>query len=249
MAKLVFVAPHLDDVALSCGASVAKLARGSRIQIVTVFAKIPSRKLTSFAEFQHRRWQLPEGEAVQSRHKEDTLATAALGERAWLSWLQYLDAIYRDPAYSSDDALFGRVLESDMSLIRAIAHDLDQGSDAEYFVPLGVGGHVDHVLVNRAARLLALSGATVWGYADLPYALDDDALAATLDQMEGDEIRDIALDDEALQRRWDAVSCYASQLPVLFRDIPEPRAAMEAFAHRWSTAGPVDRFWRIRPAG
>lgn len=249
MANIVFVAPHLDDVALSCGASVAKLARDSRVQIATVFAGFPQSELSSFAQFQHARWRLADGEAVQSRHKEDTAATAALGEGAWLTWFQYRDAIYRDPAYASDDALFGPVLESDTSLFRSIARDLDAASDAEYFVPLGIGGHVDHVIVNRAARFLALSGAIVWGYADLPYALDDDALAATLDALGGDEIREIALDEEALERRWDAVTCYASQLPVLFRDIPEPRAALEAFAGRWSTGGPVDRFWRIRPAG
>ena len=228
---------------------MAKFARDIDVEIVTVFAGMPEGELSPFARFQHERWRLADSSAVQSRHREDTRAARALGEQVRTSWLPYLDAIYRDSRYASDDMLFGCVLESDTSLIRAIADDLDQGSGTEYFVPLGVGGHVDHVIVNRAARFLALAGAPVWGYADLPYALDRNALMGKLRELDSDEIRDVALDAEAIERRWNAVSCYGSQLPVLFRDLAEPRLQFEEFANQWMADRPVDRFWRIRPAG
>src|SRR5438876_1587513 len=77
----VFVEPHFDDVALSCGGTVHALAsRGERVLVVTVFAGNPGvgTRVTDFAAGQHARW----GDAldpIAARLAEQEAAMAVLG--------------------------------------------------------------------------------------------------------------------------------------------------------------------------
>src|SRR5579883_373196 len=116
--RSLFVSPHFDDVALSCGGTVAREARDGRALVVTVFAGEPADTLTSFAEFQHRRWGALD-DAVATRRREDRAAMEALG--ADYHWLDFPDAIYRGDLYRSDEDLFGSVKAPDEPLQQTIA--------------------------------------------------------------------------------------------------------------------------------
>ncbi len=217
VAEPVFVQPHFDDVALSCGGTVASFAETSCPTIVTVFAGIAGTVESDFARFQHERWQLDGMNAVEARQAEDAQAAAALGVSVSVVWLGYLDAIYRDDAYSSDDALFGRVIESDKGLVEEIADDLDPIGEL-FAVPLGVGNHVDHQLVFRAGQLLRDRGNEVWCYADMPYSLDTQAFS-----MRHSAIRNVVPCRRSITRnqfsdRWKAIQCYESQFQSFFEN-------------------------------
>jgi LmbE family N-acetylglucosaminyl deacetylase len=247
-AARVYVAPHYDDVALSCGGQVALDARTVSPQIVTVFAGQPQTVAGAYARMQHERWGFGE-DAVLRRREEDACAACALGAAVRTLWLDELDAIYRNPAYDSGRALFGRPLPDDALVIPRVVAALEALDSAEFVVPLGVGNHVDHQLVFHAGQALARSGLTVWAYADLPYALDEAALAQRLARGGVGARRFVRLDDASWERKLAAISCYASQLPVLFRRHGDYRAALTAQALSVGGDQPGEALWRVLPTG
>ncbi len=247
--SIVFVAPHPDDVALSCGGMVALAARDGAPSIVTIFAGQPAGNVSEFARFQHERWGLEDESVATQRRAEDTSAAAALGDRVTQVWLEHLDAIYRNPDYSSEDALFGKMLEPDLSMIDGLVDELAAVNADEYVVPLAAGNHVDHQLVFRAGRRLAARGAGVWAYADVPYVIGN--AKAVTDRLARGTVREARvtyLDDDAFDRKWRAVACYPTQIPVLFRDLGDPRASLDGYAHDVGGGRRAEVSWRVLPS-
>lgn len=244
MAEFVFIQPHFDDVALSCGATVAALAEAGRPTIVTVFAGEPGRELSDFARFQHDRWSVDGATVTTTRRLEDRAAARELGATVDVVWLDHLDAIYRSAEYASDDALFGEPVDEDLGLIDRIVEDLDLLGD-RFVAPLGIGKHVDHELVFRAACRLGKLGNEVWFYADLPYALDEDAYRSRLAVLGGPEPCAREVGDEQFSQRWRAIECYVSQLPVIFRNLENPREEFREFGRSPGGEGSVELFWPL----
>lgn len=249
----LFVQPHYDDAALSCGGTIAAFARaGFAPAVITVFAsEVVDSMVGDFAAWKHARWQLTDvDQVVATRRDEDARAAAILG--AGLRWLGLPDAIYRD-RYASDAQLYGSLHPDEMALADHLAEELAQLPEWRpgnaVFVPLAVGSHVDHLLVFEAGLRLAARGFDVWAYEDLPYAIHTpQGVAARLAQarghtVEGEDRFDIAA---TLDAKLDAIACYASQLPVIFRFTDDFRCAMAAHAASAADGRPAERFWRLR---
>lgn len=246
--RRLYVAPHSDDVALSCGGAVATEARQQPVRIVTVFAGQPASAHGDFVQMQHNRWGIDPDDVAERRRGEDRCAAVALGSTVDPLWLDELDAIYRDPRYDSDAMLFGKILDDDMPAIDRVANLLAALEPDELVVPLAIGHHVDHQITLRAARRIAARGVDVWAYADLPYALDERAHTGRLASGVAREVRLIRLDDDAFERKCRAIDCYRSQLPVIFRDWGDHRAALDRY-HRWIGGGErAEAQWRIVPS-
>lgn len=248
-ATTVFVSPHSDDVALSCGGTVAIAARDGSPAIVTLFAGQPAADVSDFARFQHERWKLDAATVAGQRRAEDEAAAIALGDSVTQEWLDHLDAIYRSPEYSSDEALFGKLLERDLPLVDALVTQLAALDAGEYVVPLAAGNHVDHQLAFRAGRRLAGRGASVWAYADVPYVIG--TARAVTDRLSRGTVREARvtyLDDDAFERKLRAVECYPSQLPVLFRDLGGHRAALDRYARHVGGGRRAEVCWRVVPS-
>lgn len=249
MAEAVFVSPHYDDVALSCGGTVARLARSGSPLIVTVFGEGPANETVSdFARSMLEQWGLSAENVIERRRAEDACAAAALGESVRTRWLSYQDAIYRNPRIGSDETLFAEADVVDPSLIQDIADDLDRLEGSEYFLPLAAGHHVDHQIVLRAGELLARAGRVVWLYSDMPYAILNQAgyrerAVAVADN----ERREAWLDLADFERRWAAIECYVSQLGVIFKEVEDPRRQFEEFHARGPHGELVEWFWRLEP--
>src|ERR1043166_8452227 len=96
--RAIFVSPHFDDVALSCGGTVAaEVAAGHDPLIVTVFAGAPppERPLSGFAQVIHEMMGCKDAtaaEVLNMRRSEDEAAVRTLGARH--HWLDHLDAPY-----------------------------------------------------------------------------------------------------------------------------------------------------------
>jgi LmbE family N-acetylglucosaminyl deacetylase len=251
----LFIQPHYDDVALSCGGTVAAFAKaGADPVTITVFAsEIVDEMVGEFAAWKHSRWKMDDPDEVQRvRREEDSRAAAILGSR--LRWLGMPDAIYRGDRYEVDDELYGRLHHEEQALANFLAHELtglpEWRAGNRVFVPLAIGSHVDHQLVYEAGRCLAGQGVEVFAYEDLPYGIHSpgaaaDRIAATRRHV-GPLVEVPIADTE--ETKLDAVACYGSQLPVLFRFTGDWRQAMREHARRGSPGGAaVERVWRILP--
>lgn len=262
--RAVFLAPHYDDAALSCGGTIAALAdAGARPTIVTVFGGEPGGDaLTDFARWQHERWGTAAGaDTLATRRAEDRAAAAILG--AQTRWLAHFDAIYRGDRYLSDEALFGPLAPDEAPLAERIADDilalpeLAGPEPATLYVPLALGNHVDHQLAYAAGKRIAAwsrrlpNDVRVMAYEDFPYAAQfpgalGERLAALAGELGPAEPVDIS---RTLDRRIAATAAYRSQLAVIFRFAADWPAAVAAFA-RQAGGGtlPAERFWPLNPA-
>ena len=245
--RTVYVAPHPDDVALSCGGAVAIAARDSAPLIVTLFVGQPDGDIPAFAHHQHERWGVDADDVMVQRHAEDNCASRALGGSIESVWLDFLDAIYRNPGYDSDETLFGALQETDLPLIDDIARKLIELDGAIYVVPLAVGNHVDHQLTFRAGQRLASLGAVVWGYADVPYVFNGRTLTPRLATGAVRDVRVTYLDDDAFERKCAAIDCYTSQIPVIFRDHGNHRAALGEYHRQVGGGRMAEVAWRVLP--
>ncbi len=243
----LYISPHLDDAALSCGGRMWQQAQaGERVRVVTIFAgpPAPDAPLSSFAQEMHARWGL--ADPVVERWEEDTAALALLGVEA--AYWPYVDCIYRRTAeggflYDSEEALFGEVQPVDGALVaeltgrlRALARE--QGG--AIYAPLAVGHHVDHQVVRHALGSLA----GVVYYEDYPYAAKPEALETALEERRW-QAELVALSQEALETKIAAIACYGSQLVSLgWADAAEMAQAVRAFAWRVGWDRPAECYRR-----
>lgn len=180
----IYLSPHFDDVALSCGGLVwEQVQAGARVSVWTVCAgEIPAGVLSPFAEALHARWETGQT-TVQQRRAEDISSCQAMQA----SYLHFPlpDCIYRRPGidywtepkensaeflYASEGAIFGAVHPLEKSLVEQLSHHLGEAlpRQADVVCPMALGGHVDHQLARAAAEKL---GHRLWYYADYPYVL------------------------------------------------------------------------------
>src|SRR6478735_4053908 len=224
--RQVYFQPHFDDAVLSCGGSIAlQTATGNRVLVVTVFGGIPaeSARISAFASQTLQKMGLSTNpaESVRQRRAEDQAAVGSLG--ADVLRLDYLDAIFRgDPAYyQGDDALFGSVNPSDLSLDEELGGVFlaiyERAPLAALYAPLGVGHHVDHQLCCSAADRLAQRKLNVKFYEDFPYV----ALAGGGPEARQRELG-IRMEPELVEvsgmlpTKIEAIQQYISQVPGLF---------------------------------
>lgn len=254
----IYVSPHFDDATLSCGGSIGlQSACGLKTLVVTVFAGVPpaGQQLSSFAAQNHQQAGLPADarEAVAARRREDKEAMSTLG--ADVLWLDYLDAIYRGnpPSYQNDEALFGQIAPNDFSLDEELGAVLlkvyERAPLATFYVPLGVGHHVDHQLCSSAGDRLAQQGANVKFYEDFPYVATPGALEARRREMGSGLEEELVEVSGALRQKEDALACYGSQIPRLFGTPDRMQRAVEDYMGSLRRTYPgifIERFWQFK---
>lgn len=219
---ILFVSPHLDDIALSCGGLVRRLAaHGQRVVIATVCTadRPAGQPLFAAAQHVHGEWQLGDEQPYAIRRQEDAAGCAVLGAQP--IHLGLLDAIYRQdeagaPLYHPDTFMGGQVTEHDwqhfLPQVKAVLQPHMRNA-LRIYAPLSIGGHVDHVLVRQAVEEMA-GDALVMFYEDYPYAgktvWQDSAVTAGLVPAA------LALSQNETESRILAISQYPSQMFALF---------------------------------
>ncbi|HUP27317.1 MAG TPA: PIG-L family deacetylase [Chloroflexia bacterium] len=263
----IFLSPHFDDIALSCGGMASRLSRtGARCIGVTVCAapSAPGEPVSPFAQMQHSRWENASGSDIASinevRRQEEQSALKLLGLEP--VWLDVPDAIYRrgstgEHLYASEDALFGRVAPEERQVlvpriteeIRRVARESGAIGRVRVFAPLGVGNHVDHQLVFRAARRLPPRFGVLF-YEDYPYVSRPGTLQARMDDLQLPVQPRVVLLTEQIGLKIAAISRYKSQLEVLFGSSEAVAGQVRSYGH--SVAGRegqyAERFWYSPPA-
>lgn len=251
----IYLQPHFDDAALSCGGTIAlQRGAGMRVLVVTIFGGIPhDNVLSPFAAQLLQRTGLGTDAraAVERRRQEDTAALEQLG--ADTLWLDYLDAIFRGtpPYYPSEEALFGSVHAGDLTIDEQLAGVLttmhERAPLAVLYAPLGIGHHVDHQLCCSAADRLAQQKVNVKFYEDFPYVTQPGALAARQKELGMSMEPELVEVSGLIRAKEEAIAAYSSQVPQLFHSEDSMRQAVREYSSSLRRAYPgilVERYWR-----
>ena len=280
----VFVSPHPDDAALSCGGLIAKLGdRGEPVTILTVFSGPGTGdRLTPYQRLalgfgSKEKWQpgddagltdaaagaVPTPERVMAvRRAEDESFARFVG--ASVVFLNRPDAVFR--GYQGDAELLGEPRRDDQPPIDGLRAALAGLSPAglgpnALYLPLGIGGHVDHRLARRAGVALLAEAASPYldralFYEDFPYALTSGF--ERLEQLDPESLPSlpagVTLTPEyveiadLLDRKLAGLRAYESQLGRLFgggnpmaRDVRERAGRVGELGG----VGPSERYWRV----
>ena len=263
----VYLSPHYDDAAFSCGGTIHRQHRtGRRVLVITIFAAPPDpdEPLSSLARGLHRHMGC-EDDPVSIRREEDRSAMARLGAES--RRLEFQDCIYRgDPArgewfYPGMDDVFGPVHPRDEPLARTIADAVEtlcHGSSAlVFYTPLGIGNHVDHQLTHLAGCLLFERGQAVAFYEDYPYAdpahssnsdgKSPHSLKAAISAMEFRGATPVLshLNEADLQARVDSMCAYRSQLGDLPNEAQVIGFHLRENVLRCDPPRMTERFWHL----
>ncbi len=231
----LFVSPHLDDVAFSCGGLAAVLAdAGWHTVMVTVFTRsvVPAHGFALAC-------QLDKGldatvDYMALRRAEDREA-ARLLDFAGCRHLDLPEAPHR--GYDSAPALFAGLHEDDgigpevATQLRTLEQAL---RPALVLAPQGLGNHADHLQV-RAAVLDAVRAPTLW-YRDTPYAIRH-GTDGPPPVLAGLSVLAVPV-GQGLARKLDAACAYRTQLGFQFGGSAGTRAALHDFAQAEARADP-----------
>ena len=169
--RWIYISPHLDDAVLSAGGFLYEQTQaGNPVEIWTIVCGFPPPgELTPFAQLLHQQWGTGTAEeTVRLRRKEDMKAAKIVGAKS--VHFDVPDCIYRrgpdgDPLYLD---IYAQPHEAEAHLPDQIAQTIAprlQPND-RIICQLGVGGHVDHVIVRQAVEQL---DRPVVYTADIPY--------------------------------------------------------------------------------
>lgn len=256
----IYLSPHADDAALSCGGRIYdQRRRGERVLVLGFFVHSPpAMALSPFAQGQHDKWELT-GDPMDHRRAEDMAALRSLG--AEVSYLKYLDCIYRrhpltgEAMYASEEEIFGVIDEAESAFHRDLAARIVEivgppRPDLTLYAPLAVGHHVDHQLLHRAVVELVVQGYAASFYEDYPYAQKPGMLQAALADWRGPGTlrpEPYLLDEAAMNARVAAIGEYVSQIRTLFGDHEAMReqawSYCAAVAAQSGQAGCAERYW------
>lgn len=243
--KTIYLSPHLDDAALSCGGRIARqTSQQEPVLIVTPMAgePAPDLQLSAFAQELHQRWALPQ-DAVRARRAEDAAACQILGAD-YLHW-DIPDCVYRhdpatgEPCYPTWESIITTQHPADDAVIAQLVQQLAQLPPAdEIVVPLTAGQHVDHRLVRQAAEQ-AFAAERLLYYEDYPYAAQAGAVEAVLTP----DLHpvQIVLPETAVTAKIAAIWAYVSQRSSFFENHSD---LVNKIRHYTAQAG-GERYWRV----
>lgn len=230
----IFLSPHPDDAALSCGGTISCGSKQGRRQLViTLCSAIPASA---------------EG-AWHQRLDEEERGLGILGVDYLLAG--FLDAPFRHEAYREDGNLFRAPVSDDVlqgqlgSLLPVLAK---QNRQATLYAPLAVGSHVDHRIACDAAKG---SGqfASVCLYEDFPYTVKDPgALEVRLGELGVGVTARVTDIRHGFERKVEAIGQYASQVSFLFGSFDAALRALTEAGRQISPGGLGERIWIVAPA-
>ncbi|MET0404061.1 MAG: PIG-L family deacetylase [Cystobacter sp.] len=215
MSTALFLSPHLDDVAFSCGGTLARLkARGWTVALVTVFTRSVPHPTGFALACQTDKGLGPEVDYMALRREEDWNFAELLNVDR-LVWADLPEAPHRgyvkttlfSPPHAQDH-IGPRVREKLVPLMNELRPDV-------VFAPQALGSHVDHVQLVRMLPELGVERARTLWYRDTPYAVRQPD--ARPDASLPGELTPLAVEmAEHLPRKVSGCHCYRTQVDFQF---------------------------------
>lgn len=166
--NILFISPHFDDAVLSCGSLIDKFIKNTNeVMVVTICGGQPKKhKLSKIAQKLHNSWNFSNGtDIIKYRKQEDTNALNFLGAKS--IHLPICDAIYRTDQngellynYDNFESILNYELNkndiSPQKIVFLLEQKININNFSTIYVPLGAGGHVDHILSRYVGQYLLL---------------------------------------------------------------------------------------------
>ena len=247
--KITVVSPHRGDAAFALGLSIrAWLVAGHAVEVVSCFTR------SEFAPYSdvgsvHRNDRVSFVTAVRKREDEEwrKLHGAA---KLTITDLNLKDAPLR--LHVGANEVFGRAADASEKVVSKIRRALEMSKAGAWVLPLGLGGHVDHVTARDVAlSALATVGIPVAFYEELPEAADaaaevDVAVAqlmlavqSKLEPVLGGEAGEV---EDAVAKKRRVAWCYDSQIDeATTTEIAEFCRRFEGGERMWANAA-----WRAQ---
>jgi LmbE family N-acetylglucosaminyl deacetylase len=207
------------------------------------------------------------GELMAQRRLEDE-AFAAFAE-ASIVFLDLPDAVFR--GYEGDEQLLGTPRVDDEAPYEILRREIARLEPQKLYLPLGIGGHVDHQLCRDVGiRLLAegrrwvMPGPEYAGivtfYEDFPYAWwrDFGSLADLGPEALAELPANVGLSPgyadigDQIERKITGINLYASQIDRLFNGTKEMARQVRAYGAKVGAlqgdGGVAERYWSTVPA-
>lgn len=229
----IYLSPHLDDVALSCGGLLWEQARGGEhVSVWTICAgDPPPGAFSSFARSLHERWDTGP-DATARRRQEDIQSCRIMG--AAFKHFPIPDCIYRrgealdQYLYPTEEAIFDKIHTDEGDLVTSLSDGIIRmlPQDAQLVSPLTLGGHVDHRLTRTAAEQ---TGRPLYYYADYPYVLDEAEWPDILRIGSGKPHR-FEISPPGLESWIEAVYAHRSQISTFWTDYAAIQAAIRSYS-------------------
>jgi LmbE family N-acetylglucosaminyl deacetylase len=222
----IFFSPHADDAIACCGGTIAQLlATGKKVMIETLFCGEAVPPFSPAANELHKLWGNPK-DVVRLRRAEDEAAAARLG--ILICFGETREATYRcdrhgNWLYSELDKIFGVRHPEDDGLVTKLIKEIRTRfslSKTRLYFPLGIGFHVDHLIVFEVGQAFLLEGYDVVFYEDFPYAAKKSDYQQRLAALPGFKCVTIGLSERDMLAKIEAFSYYRSQIPMLFNNYP-----------------------------
>lgn len=240
--RWIYISPHLDDAVLSAGGFIFEQTQnGIPVEIWTIVCGYPPPgELTPFAQVIHYQWGTETAEeTVNLRRAEDVKAAQIVGAKP--VHFDVPDCIYRrgpdgKPLYLD---IFVQPHEAEAHLPEQFAQMLVPRlqPDDQVICQLGIGGHVDHILVRQAVEKLERP---LWYVADAPYVFKYPEELAP--HTAGMEECLYPITEAGLEAWIEAALAYKSQLSSLFDSTEQMK---EDFRSSWAERGGV-LFWKFK---
>jgi LmbE family N-acetylglucosaminyl deacetylase len=201
------------------------------------------------------------GDLMARRRVEDE--RYAYFAEASVVFLDLPDAVFR--GYEGDEQLLGAPRSDDTAPYDLLRREIDRLEPQQVYLPLGVGGHVDHQLCRDVGVAMLAEAArwvmpgpeyagTVVFYEDFPYAYWNES---HLDQLGADSLPGLPSDvsifptyadvTDQLERKITGISIYESQIERLFDDDKAMGNAVRAYGRTMAELGGVEgaaeRYW------
>ena len=229
--RWIYISPHLDDAVLSAGGLIHDQIRaGNQVEIWTILCGVPpTEELSPFAQVLHFQWGIPKVEdLIRSRRAEDEKACQLVGAKP--VYFDYLDCIYRRG--KNNDWLYSYIFvpphEDEADLPARIAESISARLEPtdQLVCQLGLGSHVDHIVVRRAVELIQRP---LLYYVDIPY------LFKTPEEFSpntaGMKANAHAVSEAGLGAWQEAIAAYESQISSLFESPEHMRSQIRQY---WS---------------
>lgn len=239
--RYIYLSPHLDDASLSAGGWIYEQTQlGNAVEIWTMMCGFPpTQELSPFAQYLHTQWGMDSAEeVVRGRRQEDINAANILG--ATFQHFDFLDCIYRQNKNSEwlYTEIFREPRADEADFPKQIADEISKRlkPDDKLICQFGIGKHVDHILVRRAAELL---GKPLLYVADIPYLFKspEQLSSHTVGMKEKVEM----VGETGIHVWQEALAAYQSQIAMLFEN---PKVMREQIKQYCLSKHGV-RFWFV----